>query len=188
MVCVSYRRPDSATDDQSKSILNRLLARPFQLDQDFTRHYINVRVSLLRQRLLPGTVTVHTVNLAFSKLSECGKQGEQKTECLGRARVRAPRCLTSGPSGCCPLTGTGPGRPRAGARAPTCCRATQWTGRTAGCGTGWRNRLHPPPWRSCLSEKCRRHSGSLFAAKGSGRHQGMTGLKRGEERGERGDS
>lgn len=116
------------------------------------------------------------------------KKGEQHIECLWQAWVKTSHCLTSGPSGYCPLTVTGPGRPRVGVRAPICCKATQWTGRTAGCGTGWRNQLRPPPWRSCLFERCRRHSGFLFAAKGLGRHQGMTGLKQEEERGERGDS
>lgn len=163
------------------------MSHMFQLDHDFTQHYMNVTALVLRQWALSGIITVHMVNLAFSKFSECEK-GEQNTECLWQAWVKTPHCLTSGPSGYCPLTGTGPGRPRVGVRVPICCKATQWTGRIAGFGTGLRNQRHPPLWRSCLFERCRRHSGFLFAAKGLGRHQGMTGLKQEEERGERGDS
>lgn len=159
----------------------------FQLHQHFTQHYINVTTLLLKQSAHSGIISVHMVNLAFSKFCESEK-GELNIECLTSLSQNNTCRLTSGPSGYCPLTGTDPERPRVGVQAPICCKATQWTGRTAGCGTGWRSRLHLPPWRSCLFERCRQHSGFLFAAKGLGRHQGRTGLKQEEERGERGDS
>lgn len=145
--------------------------------------------SLSRGRsALSAIVTVLTVNLAFSEFCECEQREQNYRVSVTSCSQRNTRCLTWGLSGYCPPRGTDPGRPRAGARAPTCCKATQWTGRTAGCGTGWRSRPDPLPWRSCLSERCPRRSGFPFAAEGSGRHRGRTGLKQQEERGERGDS
>lgn len=131
------------------------------------------------------------VNLALSKFSESGKGAEQrgfinKPELI--LSKNALFVLTLGPSGCCPQMETGPGPPQEGVRGLTCCKATRWTGRTAGCGTGWRSRPPRLLWRSCLSERWRWRSGFLFAARGLGRHRGKAGLKREEERRDRADS
>lgn len=84
--------------------------------------------------------------------------------------------LTWDPSGCCRQKVSGPVRPPGAARGQTCCRATRWSGRTGGCGTGWRS---PSQWQSCFSgrAKCLRRSGCLYAARGWSQHQGKMGLR-----------
>lgn len=53
----------------------------FQLDQPFAQHHMNVTAPLLRQPAQSGIISVHVVNLAFSKFCESEK-GELNTECL----------------------------------------------------------------------------------------------------------
>ncbi|KAG7227420.1 hypothetical protein INR49_000426 [Caranx melampygus] len=47
---------------------------------------------------------------------------------------------------------TCPGPPQGEGRGLTCCKATQWTGRIAECGMGWRSQRPRLLWRSYLSE------------------------------------
>lgn len=65
----------------------------FQLDQHFTQHYINVTALLLRQSALSGIISVHMVNLAFSKFCESEK-GELNIECLWQAWVKITRVVS----------------------------------------------------------------------------------------------